>query len=217
MIHRLYGNKIQETGHRTEGHMCVTEEDRHLARHNKGSLLYGELLPRGVNRALDSRHLDSHNGESLFDLGMGTGKVVLQVFMQCPHLKYVYGVELSHARFRIAESAALKMVEAGNCGPFHGGDHQVHDTYNATTAADGAGLGHSSSLPRVRFHVEEHVRNRSLRVWDRAHVDPHTGKPRELHLEWNNLLEVEHLNAADFVLLETDIPMDSMLPLACLL
>lgn len=113
IIHRIYGNKIQETGHRTKGHLCVTDDDRKHANSTRGSLLYGELLPRGVNRALDSKHLHALKREhkSLLDLGMGTGKVVLQVFLQCPNLSFVYGVELSLARFRIAQSAALKLVE----------------------------------------------------------------------------------------------------------
>lgn len=304
MLHEIYGNKIQETGHRTEGHLCVTDEDRHLARHKKGSLLYGELLPRGVNKALDSRHLDSRSGESVFDLGMGTGKVVLQVFLQCLHLKYVYGAELSLARYRVAETAALKMVELGNRrhmkkAPQKVGDPVFADRSCAARAEitsvdsvlDGDVDGHcyerrqpprlSRSLvenappPRspsgnpevipsgtkrapsqsllqqshssskrsggtcaptewryvdaenkgysptpslcVRFEVVEHVRDKSLRIWDRSQMDPGTGKPRELHLEWLNLLETKQLNVADFVFLETDIPTDSMLPLACLL
>ena len=32
IVHRVYGNKIQETGHRTAGHLCLTEDDRDLAR-----------------------------------------------------------------------------------------------------------------------------------------------------------------------------------------
>jgi hypothetical protein len=114
IMHRIYGNKIQETGHRTTGHLCVTDDDRKHANSTRGSLLYGELLPRGVNRALDSRHLSAlrMSQKSLLDLGMGTGKVVLQVFLQCPNLTFVYGVELSLARFRIAQSAALNLVES---------------------------------------------------------------------------------------------------------
>lgn len=112
-LHKVYGNKIQETGHRTEGHVCVRDEDRDVAKATKGSLLYGELLPRGVNRALDSKHLDASRPatHTLLDLGMGTGKVVLQVFLQCPNLTHVYGVELSPARFRLAEAAALRLVD----------------------------------------------------------------------------------------------------------
>jgi hypothetical protein len=32
------------------GHVCLTDNDKDNARNNKGSLLYGELLPRGANK-----------------------------------------------------------------------------------------------------------------------------------------------------------------------
>ena len=58
ILHCVYGRKIQETGHRTEGHLCVSDFEREVAAESSSSLLYGELLPRGVNRALDHEHLD---------------------------------------------------------------------------------------------------------------------------------------------------------------
>ena len=33
-----------------EGHVCLTDDDKDKAKNNKGSLLYGELLPRGANK-----------------------------------------------------------------------------------------------------------------------------------------------------------------------
>ena len=50
VLFKVYGTSIQETGHKTKGHVCLTEEDRKICQHVKGSLLYGELLPRGVNK-----------------------------------------------------------------------------------------------------------------------------------------------------------------------
>jgi hypothetical protein len=226
-IHRIYGNKIQETGHRTLGHLCVTDEDRKHANSTRGSLLYGELLPRGVNRALDSKHLNAlkQGQQSLLDLGMGTGKVVLQVFLQCPNLNFVYGVELSSARFRVAQAAALQLV-----------DTEKMD--------DGTGLMIN------RFEVVEHIKDRVLQIRDRlpaynyhhnqnSHMGASTtdenqsdgngggallsslagtSTDRILYLEWNNLLETSSfIGEADMVLLETDIPSDTMLRLACLL
>ena len=32
------------------GHVCLTDDDKDKAKNNKGSLLYGELLPRGANK-----------------------------------------------------------------------------------------------------------------------------------------------------------------------
>ena len=53
--------------------------DREEAFQSGSSLLYGEVLPQGVAAMLDSRHLDAAHRRSLFDLGMGTGKLALQV------------------------------------------------------------------------------------------------------------------------------------------
>ena len=100
LLFKIYGNTVQETGHKTRGHTCLTEHDRVLALDTKGSLLYGELLPRGVNKALGSDRLDACNASVLFDLGMGTGKVAIQSFVQFRNLTYVYGVELSEGRYK---------------------------------------------------------------------------------------------------------------------
>ncbi|KAJ8605221.1 hypothetical protein CTAYLR_000465, partial [Chrysophaeum taylorii] len=133
-MHECYGRRVQETGHKTLGHTCVTEEDKRAACEIHGSLLYGELLPRGVNKALDERHLDARRATSLFDLGMGTGKVAMQAFLQFPNLRRVYGVELSSARFKVAEEALLILASSAT----------------------------SSHEPNVR--VQSHVKGESLTV-----------------------------------------------------
>lgn len=51
VLFKIFGSVVQETGHKTRGHMCLTEDDREGAGQVKGSLLYGELLPRGANKA----------------------------------------------------------------------------------------------------------------------------------------------------------------------
>ena len=81
VLHDCYGGRTQETGHKTLGHVCVTDDDRRRATEDRGSLLYGELLPRGVHKALDARHLDAARASSVYDLGCGTGKVALQAFL----------------------------------------------------------------------------------------------------------------------------------------
>jgi hypothetical protein len=50
VLFKIYGNSVQETGHLTKGHVCLTDSDRQQAQHVKVSLLYGELLPRGANK-----------------------------------------------------------------------------------------------------------------------------------------------------------------------
>ena len=99
VLYKVYGGTVQETGHKTKGHVCVTDSDRDNAKNNKGSLLYGELLPRGANKAFGVRHLHCSDAKVLFDLGMGAGKVAVQAFVQFRNLEYVYGVELSVGRY----------------------------------------------------------------------------------------------------------------------
>lgn len=62
-------------------------------------------------KALDPYHLDAAKARVLFDMGMGTGKVTIQAFLQFRNLMYVYGVELSVGRYLVAEAAALRMVQ----------------------------------------------------------------------------------------------------------
>jgi hypothetical protein len=50
VLFKIYGSAVQETGHKTKGHICLTESDKDIAKCSKGSLLYGELLPRGANK-----------------------------------------------------------------------------------------------------------------------------------------------------------------------
>ena len=57
VLHDCYGGRTQETGHKTLGHVCVTDDDRRRATEDRGSLLYGELLPRACTKA--ARHLDA--------------------------------------------------------------------------------------------------------------------------------------------------------------
>lgn len=80
VLFKVYGGVVQETGHKTKGHTSLTDRDRYLflnfslivscldreiAKTMKGSLLYGELLARGVNKVMSLfmnlkliRHLD---------------------------------------------------------------------------------------------------------------------------------------------------------------
>lgn len=68
------------------------------AKDANSSLLYGELLPRGINKAMLSNRLNGDEALVIYELGMGIGKVAMQVFLQFPQVQRVYGVELSAAR-----------------------------------------------------------------------------------------------------------------------
>lgn len=49
-LFKIYGSCVQETGHKTKGHLALTDADKDKAKNGQGSLLYGELLPRGANK-----------------------------------------------------------------------------------------------------------------------------------------------------------------------
>lgn len=110
VLFKTYGSSVQETGHKTKGHICLTDDDKESAKYNRGSLLYGELLPRGANKAFGPKRLAAQDAAVLFDLGMGTGKIALQAFLQFRNLEYVYGIELSAGRYQVAEEAVQRMV-----------------------------------------------------------------------------------------------------------
>jgi hypothetical protein len=51
-------------------------------------------------QAFGSKRLSAASGQVLYDLGMGTGKILVQAFLQFKNLKYVYGVEMSAGRYK---------------------------------------------------------------------------------------------------------------------
>ena len=110
IVHMCFGNSTQQVGYRTDGHLCITDQDRMVAHDTGASLLYGEVLPRGCNKILDADHLNAARCKTLFDLGMGIGKFALQAFVQFPNLDRVVGVELAQSRFVLGEKAALTLV-----------------------------------------------------------------------------------------------------------
>jgi len=100
-----------ETGLNTQGHRVVGEIDKKVGEgHN---LTYGELLPSGVSKALGPERLQAGlvEGGIVLELGMGTGKICLQVFLQCPNLARVVGVELSPSRYALALAALERVAE----------------------------------------------------------------------------------------------------------
>ncbi|CAM9569065.1 unnamed protein product, partial [Ectocarpus fasciculatus] len=146
VLFKVYGSTIQETGYRTRGHNSLTKADRKHALNSKGSFLYGEFLPRGVDKALRENRLNAASARTLYDLGMGIGKVVMQAFLQFRNLVYVYGVELSHGRFKIAEEAALRMMPDVTVG--------LHDGEGENGSSCAAAAGSSNSRKRVLHMVQ---------------------------------------------------------------
>ena len=180
MLHEIYGGCVQATGYKTLGHSCVTDEDRAAAKGARSSLLYGELLPRGVNRSLGALALNAADADVLFDLGMGTGKVAVQAFLQFPTLSRVYGVEISLGRYRVAERAALNL--AGFWPNLFEVERHVPDSTITVRAIDPLrGNGGISRTPRK---INE----------------------RRLELAVGDMLQTSDVETADIVMLETEIP-----------
>ena len=59
---------------------------------------------------LDDDHLYAGNCSSLYDLGMGIGKLALQAYVQYTNLTKVVGIELAYSRYILGEKAALTLV-----------------------------------------------------------------------------------------------------------
>lgn len=84
--------------------------DLSTAKKTGNSLLYGELTTVGLDRALDAQHLRGDDAAVVYDLGMGTGKAIMQCFLQCRQLKRAVGIELCAGRYRVAVEAAIALV-----------------------------------------------------------------------------------------------------------
>lgn len=111
----------------------------------------------------------------LFDMGMGTGKVAMQAFLQFRNLEYVYGVELSVGRYLVAEAAAMRMVQL---------------------------LGQES------FRVDV-IHGEQITITEVV-ANSDTERGRILKLQCGNMFDVKDLDAADIIMMETDIPSVSL-------
>lgn len=199
VLFKIYGEAVQETGHKTRGHICLTDLDRDNGKNGKGSLLYGELLPRGSNKAFGRKRLAVEFASVLFDLGMGTAKILIQAFLQFRNLKYVYGIELSAGRYALAEEAAMRMIQILGPDNFRyeilPGKYiivtelPVKQKQNATTTSAPAGGS--------QVHHE-----------DEGEDEEYYYSGRVLHLEFGDMFSVCNIGIADVVMLETDIPAD---------
>lgn len=71
------------------------------------------LLTIGVSQALGPRMLavESRSCKILLELGMGTGRVALQSFLECKCLQKVVGVEIEGHRFAAALAAVGRLAE----------------------------------------------------------------------------------------------------------
>lgn len=111
---------------------------------------------------------------------MGTGKILIQAFLQFKNLRYIYGVELSEGRYRVAEEAVLRMV-----------DLLGYDNY------------HVQINPGRFVMVTEVVRNYGQKLSNDEFVE------RVLHFQCGNMFDTPNIHTADIVMMETDVPVDT--------
>lgn len=74
------------------------------------SLLYGEILPEGIIKAME--FLGAHSAGSLLDVGSGRGTLAFFVFLCYPSISRVTGVEISGPRFSLCVKAMKRLPSA---------------------------------------------------------------------------------------------------------
>lgn len=116
-----------EKGNDEKTSQSLHDLDAEVAAATKSSLLFGEILPSGVTKALE--HLDTSKATVLFDLGMGMGRLAMQAFLQYPGLKKVVGVELAYTRTLRAHSALRQLAKINP-------KYQLHEPKDARTLAE---------------------------------------------------------------------------------
>lgn len=102
------GREPTECNRDTRGHQVTTEEEK---RELGKDLLYGEMLPDGLSKAISDKRLNVKDANLVLELGMGTGKLAMQVFAQITTVRRVVGIELAPSRYQIGAEALRRMAE----------------------------------------------------------------------------------------------------------
>jgi len=89
----------------------LVDKDTLAVQSANASTAFGELTPSGVEKMLDSAHLDGSSASVMYDLGMGLGRLIIQSFLQHPNLKKVIGVELCPSRAAVAFAALRELAK----------------------------------------------------------------------------------------------------------
>lgn len=94
-----------------QGHDCVSVSERNGAKKIGAKLTFGEVLESGVKRML--HNLGADRCQTLHDLGCGTGKMIIQSFLQYDNLSRCLGIELAPGRYKLAETNMQLLIENG--------------------------------------------------------------------------------------------------------
>merc|ERR550534_2468952 len=82
-----------------------------VSKATRAKLTFGEVLDSGVLRML--YNLGAIRKKKFHDLGMGTGKMLVQTFLSFPNLDRCVGVELSKGRYSLAEENIKRLLRNG--------------------------------------------------------------------------------------------------------
>lgn len=102
------GREPDSCNRNTKGHQVTTEEEKNTLGKD---LLYGEMLPDGLSKAISDKRLNVDEAKLVLELGMGTGKLAMQIFAQVPTVERIVGIELAPSRYQIGAEALRRMVE----------------------------------------------------------------------------------------------------------
>jgi len=112
LLEAAYGAEFGKKGHDLAGHTVIDQADvQSVIQKGQGSsLLYGELLPEGVTLLMEALFAEREDVSGpILELGMGTGKAALQLFLSLH--RDTHGVELAPSRWALADDALKRLAE----------------------------------------------------------------------------------------------------------
>lgn len=96
------------------GDCTLSKAETQRAIQHQCSLLYGEILPCGVQRLCQLDLLHIERASRVVDMGSGFGKLAVQLFFTYTHLQSVWGVEFSVSRFAVCHETLRGLC---HCNP----------------------------------------------------------------------------------------------------
>lgn len=167
------------------------------------SLLYGEILPVGIDKALNNDHLDAENCACLLELGSGLGKLAIQAFFQFSNITKVEGIEFSEGRYKESERALTDLTKLlpSVC---HVKSTQ-HCCYLELICS------YCGWPPSQETEEKTECAEKMCGAFDEKGTSVvHRGRTRTINFEHKDLflLESHRVHEADIIILETDIPVN---------
>ena len=146
------------------------------------------LLLFTIIHSIGPNYLDGRSGTSCVDLGAGGGKLALQIFLQCPNMKRVSGIELAPNRVNMGVNIAKRVFAKRNA--------TAKELYSFVTKDPDPELL-LASVPKageVSLVVLEGDEKRKTR----------SSGPRSFYLRQGDLFTATEVTTADIVICETN-------------